>query len=143
MSAAAVAVSPAARRLADRPAVAGANGEESFGISKANGSKQIVTQVDDAQAPLAAGRIVGTAPPDVRFTSKADIGTQPRDVRFVPKADILHCGKERRCSITSSARSSPVLAQCCPDISICHAKLSTGHFRNGARMITLGEYSFS
>jgi hypothetical protein len=26
-----------------------------------------------------------------------------RDVRFVPKADILHCGKERRYSITSSA----------------------------------------
>jgi hypothetical protein len=34
---------------------------------------------------------------------KADIGTQPRNVRFVPKADILHCGKERRYSITSSA----------------------------------------
>ena len=27
-----------------------------------------------------------------------------RDVRFVPKADILRCGKERRYSITSSAR---------------------------------------
>jgi len=36
---------------------------------------------------------------------KADIGTQPRDVRFVPKADILHCGKERRYSITFSARA--------------------------------------
>ena len=34
----------------------------------------------------------------------ADIGTQPRDVRFVPIADILRCGKERRYSITSSAR---------------------------------------
>jgi hypothetical protein len=37
---------------------------------------------------------------------KADIGTQPRDVRFVPKADILHCGKERRYSITSSPVAS-------------------------------------
>jgi hypothetical protein len=71
MSAAAVAVSLAARRLADRPAPAGANGEESFGISKANGSKQIATLVADAQAPLAAGRIVGTAPPNVRFTPKS------------------------------------------------------------------------
>jgi hypothetical protein len=34
--------------------VADANGEESFGISKANGGKQIVTLVADAQAPLAA-----------------------------------------------------------------------------------------
>jgi len=34
---------------------------------------------------------------------KADIGTRSRNVRFVPKADILHCGKERRYSITSSA----------------------------------------
>jgi hypothetical protein len=82
-------------------------------------------------------RLMSALPP------KADIGTQPRNVRFVPKADILHCGKERRYSITSSARSSPVLAQCCPDIAICHAKLSTGHFRNGARMITLDEYSIS
>jgi hypothetical protein len=82
-------------------------------------------------------RLMSALPP------KADIGTQPRNVRFVPKADILHCGKERRYSITSSARSSPVLAQCCPDIAICHAKLSTGHFRNGARMIILDEYSIS
>src|SRR6516165_3075362 len=37
---------------------------------------------------------------------KADIGTRSRDVRFVPKADILHCGKERRYSITSSAVAS-------------------------------------
>jgi hypothetical protein len=37
---------------------------------------------------------------------KADIGTQSRNVRFVPKADILRCGKERRYSITSSARAS-------------------------------------
>jgi len=37
---------------------------------------------------------------------KADIGTQPRNVRFVPKADILRCGKERRYSITSSAREN-------------------------------------
>src|SRR5215469_1076024 len=36
---------------------------------------------------------------------KADIGTQRRDVRYVPEADILHCGKERRYSITSSARA--------------------------------------
>jgi hypothetical protein len=35
---------------------------------------------------------------------KADIETQSRDVRFVPKADILRCGKERRYSITSTAR---------------------------------------
>jgi len=74
---------------------------------------------------------------------KADMVQRSSDVRYVPKADILHCGKERRYSITSSTRSSPVLAQCCPDIAICHAKLSTGHFQNGARMITLGEYSIS
>ena len=37
---------------------------------------------------------------------KADIGTHSWDVRFVPKADILRCGKERRYSITSSARAS-------------------------------------
>src|SRR6516164_1306785 len=43
---------------------------------------------------------------NVCFVPKADIGTQPPDVRFVPKADILHCGKERRYSITSSARPS-------------------------------------
>jgi hypothetical protein len=36
---------------------------------------------------------------------KADIGTQSRNVRFVPKADILHCSKERRYSITFSARA--------------------------------------
>src|SRR5262249_20230083 len=37
---------------------------------------------------------------------KADIGTPSWNVRFVPKADILHCGKERRYSITSSALAS-------------------------------------
>src|SRR5215471_1141362 len=37
---------------------------------------------------------------------KADIDQHRCDVRFVPKADILHCGKERRYSITSSARPS-------------------------------------
>jgi hypothetical protein len=37
---------------------------------------------------------------------KADIGKRRLDVRFVPKADILRCGKERRYSITSSARAS-------------------------------------
>jgi hypothetical protein len=37
---------------------------------------------------------------------KADIAERDPDVRFVPKADILRCGKERRYSITSSARSS-------------------------------------
>jgi len=77
------------------------------------------------------------------FETKADIRPRNSDVRFVPNADILHCGTERRYLITSSARGSPVLAQCCPDIAICHAELSTGHFRNGARMITLGEYSIS
>jgi hypothetical protein len=35
---------------------------------------------------------------------KADIGSTCQDVRFVPQADIPHCGKERRYSITSSAR---------------------------------------
>jgi hypothetical protein len=55
MSAAATAVSLAARRSARRPAVAGANGEESFGITKANGSKQTVTLVADAQAMFAHG----------------------------------------------------------------------------------------
>jgi hypothetical protein len=34
---------------------------------------------------------------------KADIAESDWHVRFVPKADILHCGKERRFSITSSA----------------------------------------
>jgi hypothetical protein len=37
---------------------------------------------------------------------KADIAERDRDVRFVPKADILRCSKERRYSITSSARTS-------------------------------------
>ena len=37
---------------------------------------------------------------------KADIGTQSWNVRFVPKADILHCSRELRYSITSSARGS-------------------------------------
>jgi hypothetical protein len=64
MSAAAVAVSPAARRLADRPAVAGANGEESFGITKANGSTAL--------------------PP------KADIDGRDCHVRFVLTGDKVH-----------------------------------------------------
>ena len=37
---------------------------------------------------------------------KADIRIDHQDVRFVPKADILRCSKERRYSITSSARAS-------------------------------------
>jgi hypothetical protein len=37
---------------------------------------------------------------------KADIGTQSRNVRYVPRADILRCGKKRRYSITSSARTT-------------------------------------
>jgi hypothetical protein len=36
---------------------------------------------------------------------KADIDGRSPDVRFVPKADILRCSKERRSSITSSART--------------------------------------
>src|SRR6516164_7489163 len=36
----------------------------------------------------------------------SDIEWWTSDVRFVPKADILRCGKERRYSITSSARAS-------------------------------------
>jgi hypothetical protein len=36
---------------------------------------------------------------------KADIARRQLDVRFVPKADILRCSKERRSSITSSART--------------------------------------
>jgi hypothetical protein len=36
---------------------------------------------------------------------KADIHWRERNVRFVPKADILRCGKKRRYSITSSART--------------------------------------
>jgi hypothetical protein len=60
-------------------------------------------------------RVMSALPP------KANMVQRGRHVRFVPEADILHCGKERRYSITSSARSSPVLAQCCPDIAICHA----------------------
>jgi hypothetical protein len=36
---------------------------------------------------------------------KADIAGLQFDVRFVPKADILVCSKERRSSITSSART--------------------------------------
>ena len=38
--------------------------------------------------------------------SIADIAWCDWDVRFVPKADILRCSKERRYSITSSARVS-------------------------------------
>ena len=45
-------------------------------------------------------RLMSALPP------KADIGTQPRNVCFVPIADILQRGKERRYSITLSARSS-------------------------------------
>jgi len=37
---------------------------------------------------------------------KADIAERDRHVRFVPKADILHCGRDRRYSITSSVRAS-------------------------------------
>jgi hypothetical protein len=37
---------------------------------------------------------------------KADIAECDGDVRFVPEADILHCGKERRYSITLSAMES-------------------------------------
>jgi hypothetical protein len=36
---------------------------------------------------------------------KADIVERDRHVRFVAKADILRCSKERRFSITSSART--------------------------------------
>jgi hypothetical protein len=36
---------------------------------------------------------------------KADIAGRQLNVRFVPKADTLRCGKERRYSITSSARA--------------------------------------
>ena len=39
---------------------------------------------------------------------KADIAERDGNVRFVPQADILRCGKERRYSITSSARASSV-----------------------------------
>jgi hypothetical protein len=39
---------------------------------------------------------------------KADMEQHGRNVRFVPKADILHCGIERRYSITSSARTRSV-----------------------------------
>src|SRR6516165_8660127 len=45
-------------------------------------------------------RLMSALPP------KADIHRRERHVRFVPKADILHCGKKRRYSITSSARES-------------------------------------
>jgi hypothetical protein len=45
-------------------------------------------------------RIMSALPP------KADIGTQSWNVRFVPKAYIPRCCKERRYSITSSARAS-------------------------------------
>ena len=37
---------------------------------------------------------------------KADIRVRRSDVCFVAEADILHCSKERRHSITSSARAS-------------------------------------
>jgi len=51
---------------------------------------------------------IGEAATDVRFTPKADIAESDWHVRFVPKADILRCGKERRYSITSSARAESV-----------------------------------
>jgi hypothetical protein len=41
---------------------------------------------------------------------KADIAGRQLDVRFVPKADILRRGKERRYSITSSARAEHLTA---------------------------------
>jgi hypothetical protein len=37
---------------------------------------------------------------------EADIAEHQLDVRFVPQADIPRCGKERRYSITPSARAS-------------------------------------
>jgi hypothetical protein len=37
---------------------------------------------------------------------KADIAEYRDHVRYVPKGDILRCGKERRYSITPSARRS-------------------------------------
>jgi hypothetical protein len=80
---------------------------------------------------------------------KADIVQDGRDVRFVPKADILHCGKD--VAIRSPRqRGQPSVGSMLPgyrnlscEAEYWHAKLSTGHFRNGARMITLGEYSIS
>jgi hypothetical protein len=40
------------------------------------------------------------------LSPKADIDPSASDVRFVPKADILHCSRNWRYSITSSAMES-------------------------------------
>ena len=59
---------------------------------------------------------------------KADIRIDHQDVRFVPKADILRCSKERRYSITSSARAS----------SWGSNSLETGRKRRWAMVTMLG-----
>jgi hypothetical protein len=46
---------------------------------------------------------------------KADIRCRDRYVRFVPKADILRCGKERRYSMTLSARANSVAETMMPN----------------------------
>src|SRR6516165_12161461 len=47
---------------------------------------------------------------------KADIAERGCHVRFVPKADILHCGKECRYSIISSAVASSVCGNVRPNV---------------------------
>ena len=48
---------------------------------------------------------------------EADIDERELDVRFVPKADILRGGKERRYSITSSAREISAWGMVIPSVS--------------------------
>src|SRR5262249_17063113 len=63
---------------------------------------------------------------------KADNDGRMLDVRFVPKADILHCGKERRYSITSSAAVSDaygIASYRDSSPSSLHKKCCTGSYR--------------
>ena|SRR6516165_7294378 len=68
-------------------------------VGHAQGRPSLMSALGQKQT-LAQVSVMSALPP------KADIGTQSWDVRYVPKADILHCSKERRHSITSSARAS-------------------------------------
>jgi len=67
---------------------------------------QCTAAIRDWQSSLWVKTRHGVLKSQCRFTPKADIAERNRHVRFVPKADVLRCSKERRYSITSSARPS-------------------------------------
>jgi hypothetical protein len=64
-------------------------------MSKANGSKQTVIPVADAEATFAARWIAATAPVNVRFTPESGHSQRLLGVRFVPEADIARMRAHR------------------------------------------------